>query len=1237
MTKTNFWKRGLTALMSVLLCLSSFIGLGTTTAFAAGEQAEIYLISFPRDGDANYSGEWGHSNLQYMNGWSSGQSSYTTVRAMDSYTGTACYCIEPGIPQNTGDVFTKWDENFWDNYPSSLNHTISPDEIKTLIGRIFQYGYTGEISTGWRSQNEGADSLAHLVATQLLIWETVVGERDSEFNHVSTGGYDEVLDQISTNHPLRSQILSYYSSMESSVKNHSALPSFMSKTPGSAQTIEFEWDGSQYKAVLTDSRGVVGNFSFSASESGVQCSVEGNQLIITASEAPSESLTITAEKNASRRGVITWTDGNMGGGIQDVVTYAQTVSDPVKGFLNLKVSYGSARIVKTSEDGIVKGLSFRIEGNGINQTVKTGANGEIQVDNLKPGDYTVTELTEDRYVPQDSKTITVRAGQVSTVDFSNILKKFTVELHKFDSEKGEAQGDATLAGAVYGIYKGGDLIDTYETDTSGSFTTKEYICGTDWTIREITPSTGYLLDESIHKVGAEPGNFTIEHNTIPMDTGEDVIKGTVSIIKHTDDGSTQIETPEKGAKFEVYLKSSGNYDNADPDERDVLVCDADGFAQSKELPFGEYVVEQTDGWDGRELIPAFTVSITEHGKTYKYLINNEEFKAYLKIVKTDAETGKTIPYAGAVFEIYDPDGNLVEMTTTYPQVEKHTQFSTNAEGWLITPEVLDYGTGYFLVEKQAPEGYVLNSDPVTFDVTAENAISEDGITIIIAERPNMPQKGKILITKTGEVFQSVEVQEGKTENRYKPVYADAGLAGAEFEIRAAEDISTPDGTLRYSKGEVVDTLTTLEDGTAESAELYLGKYEIVETKAPYGMVKSEEVLTAELVYAGQEIEVTSTAVSMYNERQKVEVKLYKDLEKDELFRIGTGDEILHVYFALYAVEDLPAADGTVIPADGLIEIAGVQADGTLTFSADLPIGSYYVKEYSTNASYLISEEIYPVTFTYDDEAVAVVKIEVNDGEAILNRIIRGSIQGVKVDEAGDPLPGAVFGLFTADCTEFTEENALLTAESGEDGSFSFENVPYGIWLVKELSTIEGYALTEEIFEVQISEDGVVIALGNIENKPITGTVQTTKVDKDYPENHLTGAVFYIYLDVNGNGAFDPDTDTFYGAMTETETGVYSLEGLPYGGYFLYEETAPEGYIKDDRYYFFEIRNDGETVTVENEAGIGFVNQPVEKETPDVPQTGDNSNLWLWLGIAGASLGAGILVIVLNRKRRQKTN
>lgn len=623
-------------------------------------------------------------------------------------------------------------------------------------------------------------------------------------------------------------------------------------------------------------------------------------------------------------------------------------------------------------------------------------------------------------------------------------------------------------------------------------------------------------------------------------------------------------------------------------------------------------MEQTKGWDGTEYMPAFTVTINEHGKTYKYLINNAEFEAYLKIVKVDAETGETIPYAGATFEIYDPDGNLVTMTTTYPEVQEHTQFVTNEEGWLITPEVLPFGEGYSIVEVEAPYGYVLNSDPVFFDVTPENAVSEDGIVLVITEKENAPQKGTITIEKTGEVFSSVEIQEGKLQDRYKPIYAESGLEGAEFEIRAAEDITTPDGTLRYSAGEVVDTLTT-SAGTATSTELYLGKYEIVETKAPYGMVLNEEPISVELEYAGQEVAVTSTSVSIYNERQKVLVKLYKDLEKDELFEIGTGDEILNVYFALYASEDLTAADGTIIPKDGLIEIAGVQADGTLTFSADLPIGSYYVKEYSTNEHYLISKETYPVVFEYGGEDTAVVEIVVNDGDAILNEIIRGSISGIKVDENGEPLPGAIFGLFKADCTEFTEENAILTAESAEDGSFSFTDVPYGIWQIKEISTVEGYVLSDEIFEVQIDEDGQVIELGNIENKPITGELEITK--KDIADGKLLPNAGFRIKDEDGNVVAEGYTD---------ENGIARFT-LEYGKYTYEEFDAPDGYQIDTTPHSFEIREDGEIVKAE------MTNEKIP--TVDVPQTGDSSMTGFWIGLGAIALGGLVALLIIRKKNK----
>ena len=553
------------------------------------------------------------------------------------------------------------------------------------------------------------------------------------------------------------------------------------------------------------------------------------------------------------------------------------------------------------------------------------------------------------------------------------------------------------------------------------------------------------------------------------------------------------------------------------------------------------------------------------------------------------------------------------MTTTYPEVQEHTQFVTNEEGWLITPEVLPFGEGYSIVEVEAPYGYVLNSDPVFFDVTPENAVSEDGIILVIAEKENAPQKGTITIEKTGEVFSSVEIQEGKLQDRYKPIYAESGLEGAEFEIRAAEDITTPDGTLRYNAGEVVDTLTTSADGTATSTELYLGKYEIVETKAPYGMVLNEEPISVELEYAGQEVAVTSTSVSIYNERQKVLVKLYKDLEKDELFEIGTGDEILNVYFALYASEDLTAADGTTIPKDGLIEIAGVQADGTLTFSADLPIGSYYVKEYSTNEHYLISEETYPVVFEYGGEDTAVVEIVVNDGDAILNEIIRGSISGIKVDENGEPLPGAVFGLFKADCTEFTEENAILTAESAEDGSFSFTDVPYGIWQIKEISTVEGYVLSDEIFEVQIDEDGQVIELGNIENKPITGELEITK--KDIADGKLLPNAGFRIKDEDGNLVAEGYTD---------ENGIARFT-LEYGKYTYEEFDAPDGYQIDTTPHSFEIREDGEIVKAE------MTNEKIP--TVDVPQTGDSSMTGFWIGLGAIALGGLVALLIIRKKNK----
>ena len=859
---------------------------------------------------------------------------------------------------------------------------------------------------------------------------------------------------------------------------------------------------------------------------------------------------------------------------------------------NNTLKRGSLEVIKNSEDNLVEGVKFHLYGTSlsglpVDEYAVTDAKGVAKFsDVLISGDtpYVVEEVdTAIRYVVPASQTAPIEWEKVTSRTFVNVLKKFNVTVTKSDVETGTEQGDASLAGAVYGIYKGEELIDTYATDNNGQFTTEYYVCGDDWTIREISPSEGYLLDPTIHKVGAEPELYTVEYNSTANDVNEQVIKGNIAIIKHTDDGETQIETPEVGATFEVYLKSAGSFENAKETERDVLTCDENGFAQTKDMPYGIYTVHQTSGWDGRELMKDFDVFISADGQTYRFLINNANFESYIKIVKKDAETGNTIPYAGAGFQLYDPNGNLITMTFTYPEVTTIDTFYTTADGYLITPQTLEYGKGYSLVEVQAPYGYVLDSEPVYFDVEQSDSTEESGITVIEVVRSNLAQKGTITVSKSGEVFSSVSENNGL----YQPIFAVSGLEGAVYEITAAEDIYTLDGTLRASKGEVVDTVTTGADGTANSKELYLGKYEVKEITAPFGMVLNDEIHSVELVYAGQNMAVTETATSFYNERQRVGIDLTKSLEVDKNYGIDNNGEIFDVTFGLYAEKDIVAADGTVIPVDGLIEIISFDENGYGKAATDLPFGSYYVKEISTNSAYIISDQKYPVTFEYQGQDTATVHITANDGEAIENKLIYGSVSGKKSDEDGKALGGAVIGIFKAGTEEFTKENAIQTTTSKDDGSFSFTKVPYGTWIIREIESPKGFVLSEEEIAVTIGKVDEVVEIELI-NYFIKGSIELTKVDKDYPDNKLSGAVFEVFADTNGNGEFDKD-DELLGEMTELDGGIYQMKELRYGKYFVREKAAPTGFVLDENVYTVSIEENGKTYVVENEAGKGFVN------------------------------------------------
>ena len=911
--------------------------------------------------------------------------------------------------------------------------------------------------------------------------------------------------------------------------------------------------------------------------------------------------------------------------------------------------YGAVKVTKTSEDVINWDMTFKLTGtsvygDSISKTAMTDSRGVAIFTGLPIGNYVVEEINVDyRYVIPKPQSVTVKFNETAELNFYNSLKKCRIEVHKIDydlafapslvrsiwtgdytDKRGLSQGDATLEGAVYGLYDGSDLVATYTTDKNGYFITDYYPCGPDWCIKEITPSEGYKLNTENVFLDNEANHFTEEFNTIGISVFEEMKYGQIMLTKHLGDQGSQIETPEVGAEFEIYLKSAGSYENAKDTERQRLTIDAHGNAYSDMLPYGTYTVRQTKGEDGYKMAEPFDVFIQENWGFYSFIINDPLIKAHIDIVKKDAETGNVIPVAGVGFKVKDlKTGEFITQHISYPTPTDIDVFYTDATGKLRLPAQLPYGE-YELIEQCTANGYVLDDTPVKFTVDG----SSDVVTVV---KNNMPQKGQITIEKKGEVFSTVKEEDGK----HIPVFEIKGLEGAEFKITAAEDIYTPDGTKRFEKGQIVDTVTTGADGTATSTQLYLGKYTVTETKAPYGMVINPTPTEVTLAYAGETVAVTTENISINNERQKVVISLLKKLEKDGTFVIGAADEYKNIKFGLFADEIIIAADGTEIPKDGLLEIISIDENGNGVFSADIPVGAkLYIKEIETDSHYILSDVKYPVEFTYQDSSLAVVQLLVNDGEIISNKIIRGKVEGTKTDEEGNPIVGVVFGLFKADETEFNKDTAIVIAETDETGAFQFDYIPYGDWIVKELSCPKQYVMSDESYDISITENCQSVPI-KVVNRKVVGSVKVIKLNKADTEQRLSGAEFELYQDTDGNGSYDPNIDVSLGKLAESEIGTYEFFGLLYGGYFLYESKAPEEFIRDERYFYFEIKEDGKAVVIENEKGVGFINEPVPVEITS-PQTGDASNLLGYVIMAIVSLILLIICLFNLRKKESKT-
>ena len=1628
MIKDKF-KKILSMIMAFLICFTSFVSTNVTTVNASAEvYDDVIMVEFPRSGDANSGADWGYGDMEYMNGWNVEAFPAVEFRMVGSWMANIAYCIEPGVYQQFGNTYAMKDERFMDDFPAELNRTLDANEIKLFLGRVLYYGFHGDVDSTWKTQySKDLDEMSHAYATQILVWETIVGERDLDFNHVDTGSYNRVLEVLGPNHPLRTKTLEHYNEMVRQVQNHAKRPSFMKKSEAVAKAFEMAWNGNEYSTTFTDTNNVLGNYEFSTNNPQVKTKVSGDKLIVTSKEAPTTPVLISAVKNKTpRKSLIIWSDGMYQpcykdhSNKQDMVTYGQEIKDPVYAYVNVKASYGSMEILKTSEDNNINGVKFSVVGNGVNEVYSTDSKGSIKLENLKPGTYTITEISKSEYVPQSAQEVTVIAGQnanvyfnntlkrgelvvtktsedkvvkgikfklsgtslsgdtfnvfaitdssgkatfenvlvsgdtpyiieevdtaeryiipsnqninikwnettnasfynelkrgsmtiekssednevnnvkftitgkdytktfttnaegiikvdnllpgtyevreivndeyipqdvktvtvlaskdtsvsfsnslkrgdlkitktaedhiikdvkfklsgtsmsgypvemyattnesgiaifkdvlisgeepylieelnvdgryepvasqhvkvgfnevaeksfynklkrgdlkiiktsedgeiegitfeirgtdysksaktnengeiliegllpgryeveevvapeykpqkskvvevewnkvsevnfenilkrgtlevtksaedslssgiefkltgtsmsgdpvemyattndlgvatfenvlisgdttytleevdtairyvipdnqevqinwneVTNKNFSNILKKWNISVSKQDSEFTNPQADAKLSGAVYGIYKDNVLLDEYTTDVDGKFTTKYYVCGSGYTLKEIKPSEGYLLDETTYDVGLMPGEVTIELNPTSKTVNEDVIKGHIAITKTKDTDDTQIQVPEANAEFDIYLKSAGSYANAKETERDHIVTDKEGYAFSKYLPYGTYTVSQTKTEEGLELIADFDVFVNEDGKVYRYVINNARFYSYIRVGKVDSETGNLIPYKGTEFQIYYPDGNLVTFDVTYPEKVTIDTFLTDSNGILITPAELPYGKGYKLVEVKAPYGYVLDSTPIYFDLTKDNITVEDNRNILDLKQDNLAQKGKVTIDKQGQMFIDVS-ESGEDTKIYQPVYGDGYLKNATFEVYALEDIITPDGTKRYSKDELVDTITTNDEGKAQSKELYLGKYYVKETVAPIGFVLNEEVKTFELVYGNQSENLVFTSTSYYNQRKQVEISLLKEMELNEEFGIGNNDEVANVTFGLYAAEDIKALNDKVIPTDGLIEIVSVSKDGKATFTSDLPVGKYYVKEIATDKQYIVNDNKYPFEFTYADDNKQLTIVVVNDNKAIANEIIYGDISGLKVDGFDEPLANATIGLFKANETEFSKETAIRTTISDSEGKFEFTHIPYGNYLVKEIKAPKGYVLDDSVKPVTIDKNKQVVEI------KVTNTRQKLEISliKDMEVNNTFGignnqevinVTFGLYADEEIKLTNDKTLakDELIEIASVDKDGKLTFTSiLPIGKYYVKEVSTDIHYLLNENKY-----------------------------------------------------------------------
>lgn len=863
---------------------------------------------------------------------------------------------------------------------------------------------------------------------------------------------------------------------------------------------------------------------------------------------------------------------------------------------------GSLELIKSSANQTItngnscyslKGAVYGLYQNGIEIARKTtDVNGYAKFENVTAGNYDLKEITPPKGYALD-KTIypvTINSSQTTRVDVKDYPQSDPVSilLGKVDKDTTQnmPQGSASLEGAeftikYYAVQSDKDPAETgkkpvrtwiMKTDENGKcrLDEKYKVSGDEFwknpfgvatlplgtiTIQETKAPKGYLLNEEIfvRQITSKGTAESVETYNMPT-IEEEVIRGDIQLVKYGEtndepgDSGADIKKPLKDIKFHLTSKTTGDVYTIITDEQGVATTKQLGTSDRGNLPFDTYTVSEESPYPEYDIIAPFEVTVDEEGKTYTYILRNDTVDAPLSVQKVDKETGKVIPIAGAQFQILDENKKPITMKVSYPTPMEIDTFEIDANGSFTLPEKLEYGS-YYLHETKAPEGYLLGIEDIPFVVDQEF----DWENPLSITYPDAPAKGKIRVTKTDK----------ETD---KPI-----PSGAEFTVTAAEDITTPDGTIRTEKGTVVATLTTDEKGKAETEALYLGKYVVKETKAPNGYLLNPKEFAVTLEYEDQETEIVYGNVTVPDELAKGKIRVKKtDAE--------TGNGLSGAEFEIRAKEDIITPDGTVkVKAGTVVDTIKTSDKGTAE-TKELYLGKYEVQETKAPEGYLLNTQKYPVELIYADQETEIVYGDVT----VPDELAKGQIEILKKDEeTGNLLSGAEFTVTAAE--DITTPDGTLRAEKGTvvdtivtdtTGIAKSKELYLGKYIVKETKQPIGFIRPNQTWDVELkyADQKTELVKENltIKNQPTEIIIDKKETGTDKP---LEGVKFVIW-NKDKEDPIDPGMQ-HKEIYTTDANGKIRLLYLEPGNYAVAEVESIPGYAWDDKIiYEFTITEDG---------------------------------------------------------------